>query len=43
MVYPMGRAKARWNDRVADSKDDELEGDGYAAKASQGDDAEDED
>ncbi len=47
MVYPMGRAKARWNDRVADSEDDEFErdgyNDGYAAKASQGDDAEDED
>jgi hypothetical protein len=29
MVYPIGRAKARWKDAEADSESDEVEPDGY--------------
>ena len=42
IVYPVGKAQARWNDRVADSDDEELEpdcyNDAYAPKASRGED-----
>ena len=47
MVYPVGRAKAGWNDHRADSEDDEAErdgyNDGYAAKTSKDADTDDED
>jgi hypothetical protein len=37
IVYPVGKAKAGWNDKLADSEDEEVESDGYndgyAAKA----------
>jgi len=29
IVYPVGKATARWNDKVADSEGEELEPDGY--------------
>jgi len=29
IVYPVGKAEAGWNDKVADSEDDDVERDGY--------------
>ena len=29
IVYPVGKAKAAWNGKVADSEDEEVEPDGY--------------
>jgi hypothetical protein len=46
IVYPVGKAKAGWKDKLADSEDEEVESDGYndayAAKTPKEDD-EDED
>ena len=45
MVYPVGKAKAGWKDKVADSEDEEGEpdgyNDGYATKTHEDDDEED--
>ncbi|MGA3075268.1 MAG: hypothetical protein ABSG56_16395 [Bryobacteraceae bacterium] len=47
VVYPVGKAKAAWNGKVADSEDEEGEpdgyNDGYAAKTPKDDDDDEED
>jgi len=47
IVYPVGQAKARWNDNLADSEGEEVEpdsyNDAYAGKTPKAGDEEDED